>query len=96
MKRLGLLLLCTALPLSLQVGCDLNDRSIGDSGNADDAGDDGDDGDDGDPTNGGGACTEIGCEDGIFLTLESASNVWGRRRLGGRDRGEQRPLRADV
>ena len=66
MKRLGLLLLCTTLPLP--IACDLDDRSIGDSGN-DDAGDDVD------PIDGG-DCTEIGCEDAIFLTLESPSGVY--------------------
>ena len=73
MMRLNLFL-ALVTPLALASACDLDDKSIGDSGSAnDDGGSDGSAGDD----NGGSAgddgpiaCTEIGCDDQLAIDIQ--------------------------
>ncbi len=76
MTRLNLLL-ALVTPLALAAACDLDDKSIGDSGSAnDDGGSDGSAGDDNGDDNGDGgddgplACTEIGCDDQLAIDIE--------------------------
>jgi hypothetical protein len=70
MRRLGLLL------LPLCIACDLPDKDIGDSGNVGESNDEGGEGGEGSTggseTEGdesGQACTLIGCDDGLFVTI---------------------------
>ena len=66
MKRLGLVLI-----LIPAFACDMPDKSIGDSGSAGDSNGEGGESSESGSEGGGeeGACTLIGCDDGLFATL---------------------------